>query len=189
MELADVQLEPCDIGFVSGRGLFSRSIAGATRSPGELPTQATHVFLVDRAGTFYRAELLEASWRVRRGTIGSFYAGGTSQISIARPRNLTSADRELILRESRRLEGLRYAWWKLFPHLIDGVVFRGSNVLRRFGGGDRPICSYHVARAYGAAGYTFGIDSRAATPDDIWDFCAARGDRYVWPIGRHLRQP
>jgi hypothetical protein len=33
----------------------------------------------------------------------------------------------------------------------------------------------------------FGVKVGAAQPDDIWDFCVSRPDRYAWPIGQELR--
>jgi hypothetical protein len=180
----DVELLPCDIVMVRGAGWLSRRIMKATQSRREEPSEISHVDLVDVAGAVETAEILGAVGTVRKTTIASAYADGRTGIAIARPLNLTMADEVAILETARALEGRRYGYGKLLLHLLDSWL-GGRYVFRRLGSlKSWPICSWLVAHAYAAAGCGFGIAVGEATPDDIWDFCSERRDRYRWPLGQ-----
>lgn len=155
-----------DIVLVRGRSWQSRLIRKFTQSPGEDPTQVTHVGIaVD--GT----HVVEALWRgvvLRTKRAGQVY----------RRKGLTQRETTLIVAKARSYVGMRYGMGKVILQAADSML-GGAFFFRRFGFiKSRPICSSLVAECYEAAGFTFGVDTRAATPDDIADYLNERKDRY-----------
>lgn len=165
-------LEPCDIFFTRAPGWVARAIRWRTRRRGEGVTEVNHVGIVVAPGSFYSAEVVEALVRgARRGQLGEHYAGAADELTVFRPLNLTPRDREIIVARALLYGGRRYGVGKILAHLV-GIPWLGRS--------DRwPICSFLVARAYSAAGYDFGVAPCSASPDDIFDFCASRPDRYA----------
>lgn len=155
---------------------FSRAILFFSRSPGEEPTNASHVGLVVR-GFPGDARIVEAVGRVRVGFL-SRYADKKTRVAIYRPRNISFADLDAIVRSALEDVGRGYGWLKLLPHVGDWLL-GGRYVFRRLARLDRfPICSFHVASKFQKIGKDFGVPVGAATPDDIDDFCRSHPDKY-----------
>ena len=75
-----------------------------------------------------------------------------------------------IVEKAEAYVGRRYGWPAIVAHFLDWL-FQGAYFFRRIIGGDKyPICSWVVAHAYKEVGLHFGVEARAASPDDIWDF-------------------
>ena len=180
------RLERLDIFFTRGEHWFSRQIRKMTRSPGEPETIANHVGLVGYEGNGLHAWGLEALGDgVKFHRLCERY-GPSSEICIFRPLNLTDVERDKIYAEAGTMINARYGWAKIVLHGLD-YCLGGKYLFRRFGKIDRfPICSYFVAHAYAAAGKAFNVDTRAASPDDIWDYVVSHPDKYgfVWQQGQ-----
>ena len=144
-----IVLRPCDILFVRGSSWYSRAVLWASREPGEQPSMISHVGLVDTPGTLATAEILEAVLRVRRGTIGEFYRGKPSLLTVARPFTLSERQRKVILEKSRSMEGRAYGYGKLFLHLLDSLLGH-AYLFRRLARSRMPICSWHLASSFAA---------------------------------------
>ena len=115
---------------------------------------------------------------MKRHSLDAEYRDTGDQIAIFRPLNISNEERLRIAANANMYVGRGYGYGKIALHLI-GLASIGS--AKRW-----PICSWLVARAYGDEGYGFGVSAKTATPDDIWDFCVSRPDRYqcVRSLGR-----
>jgi hypothetical protein len=87
-----------------------------------------HVGVLVTGGIVLDAELIEALWRVRRGSLWNLYgpASGANRPEIAVYR-LCALDASAGLRVAQRAakyEGRRYAWWALLEHAADRVLTR-----------------------------------------------------------------
>ena len=156
-----------DIILVRGRGWASSMIRSLTRAPEEGVTRVTHCALaVD--GT----RVVEAVFP--RGVVIQPYSGG----EVWRPKNIPEYARRQIVGRALCQVGRPYGWGKIMLHAADGVL-GGAYIFRRFAHVDRwPICSWLVAQSYASEGYMFGVDARAATPDDIDDYVRENPHKY-----------
>ena len=163
---------PGDIVLTRGSGPLPRAIRALTRQRGETATKVNHVGIVVAGGyPLASAVLVEALLRVKCHRVQDGYGGGGSQLAVFRPVTLTAGELLSIAAAARGFIGRNYGSLKLLLHLADWCL-GGRYVFRRIGKMDEfPICSYLVARAYATAGKDFGVPDRAASPDDIWDFC------------------
>lgn len=172
-----VVLKPADIVFTRSTHKLGGIIRRLTRSRGESKTETNHVGIVVLEGTEQTATIVEALWSVKRHTLGASYGGSRDEVAVYRPINLTARDRRTIVATAEKYVGKPYGPLKLVLHALDAPF--GTNLFRRLAVLDGfPICSYVVAAAYAKAGYHFGVSTKAAQPDDIWDFCDRRDDRY-----------
>ena len=165
---------PGDIVLTRSRSWLGRAIRRLTRDRGEAATEVNHVGIVVKAGAnLTAAVIVEALLEVRMHPVGVQYGTGHSAIAVFRPVTLKPAEITKVVEAAESFVGRRYGALKLVLHLLDWCL-GGRFVFRRFGALDRfPICSYLVARSFSAAGLDFGVADRAASPDDIWDFCVA----------------
>jgi hypothetical protein len=170
VEARQVILKPADIVLVHGRGWLSDAIRKLTRSTGEEKSWASHVGLA--TGDRYIVEALV------RGVVAREMPYGQRSAQVWRPRNLSKTDKRIITRHALDYVGEKYGWGKAVLHGLDGAL-GGVYLFRRLAFVDAwPICSWIVASSYAKAGYTFGVDVGAASPDDIWDFVHSRADKY-----------
>lgn len=188
-----IQLYEGDVVLVRGTSWISRQILKATRDRGEEPSVVSHVGLIDVGGPLAEAEILEAvGVKVQRRTMREAYGAGSSGIAVARFIQMTPGRCAKLLRASRMLEGRRYGFLKLPLHLLDAwlgralFLSRTPILFRKLGRSKYPICSWHVAASYGAAGYKFGRAGLYASPDDVYDHILADAGNWSWVIGPDL---
>lgn len=115
---------------------------------------------------------VEALWRVVL-TAWDGLSGRGGQVWRYIP--FTDEQRKAIADKADDYLGRKYGWWKIALQGIDCILgklfFTDVYLARRLGRIDKyPICSWVVAFAYDrGAGYSFGKEPNAATPDDIYD--------------------
>lgn len=179
MTAGAVVLQPCDVVLTRSKSVFGRLIRWFERRERSGAT-VNHAGIIVVGGPIAQAVIVEALEKVyRRGFLGA-YGGSGDQVAIYRPTNLVPGDAEAIVAEAQHFVGDEYGYAKILANAIDLGLFRGRYVLRRLAGLDRyPICSYLVAAAFQAAGYAFGCEPGAASPDDIWAFVRSRADKYT----------
>lgn len=180
-----IVLQPCDLVLTRGRGLLSRAIRFFETGKGEQRARVNHCAIVTTAGYPWDVQIVEALTTVKEHQLWR-YANGRDHVAIYRPTNLTTAEKTKILEAADSYIGKPYGPFKLVLHALDRVI-GDRYVFRRLAFmDDRPICSWLVARAYAAAGKTFGtLPGTALSPDDIDDFLQSNPDKYacVWPLG------
>ena len=166
--------KPGDIVLTRGSHWLSRAIRKLTREKGETATQVNHVGMLVTPSVFLGAcHIVEAAGNgvVRRRVREPYGPGKGNAIAIYRPITMPPADLEKIVANIEKRVGQKYGYLKLLFHLGDWAL-GGRYFFRRWGAVDRwPICSYLVASEFGKLGYDFGVPAKAASPDDIWDFC------------------
>ena len=174
------QLQPADVFLTRGTGLLSRAIRFFTRRFGESRTMVSHVGVVVEGGPIREAIVVEALSRVRRHGLWQRYAPKRrTQVAIYRPINLTPSEMQTIVAEAEAYVGREYGYEMILAHLADWLL-QGAYLFRRLIGSDNyPICSWVVAHSFAEVGKTFGVDSGAASPDDVWDFVTSRPDGYA----------
>jgi len=182
-----LMLWPGDVVFTRGDTLLGFAIRRFTRDAEEAPTKVNHVGVITEPGTIHHAQLVEALERVEKHTPYAKYGRSRKQeVTIFRPK-LTQPQVDTIVSYAEAQVGKKYGYHKLLLHalrrtkarrVIDKWWSRGS--LDKY-----PICSYLVARAFSKAGLDFGVSANLATPDDMWDFCVMRPDKYelIFPLG------
>lgn len=178
--------EPLDIFCTKGTSWVARMIRWATREPGEPATKVNHVGAIMSTGALQRVECIEAIGRgvtVRRFWTG--YAYKKDEVVIYRPVNIPPEEMQAIAEGLLAHEGQAYGYWKLVPHLLRKLT-RWKGWLRLFRLDQYTICSYLIAVEFSKKGYKFGVRAKAATPDDILDFCEQNPDKYelVRPLTR-----
>lgn len=178
VDIHNFHIEPCDIFFTQGDGLFSRVIRIGEKHPGDWISIVNHTGIVVEQGTIESADVIEALVHVKKHTLWSEYHGRTDRVAIFRPLSLTDEQKSLIVNKALDYEGRDYGWLKIATHALD--CFTGGHyIFRRMTNSDNyPICSWVVAHAYSKAGLTFGCDPGQANPDDIWDYCMSHQDKY-----------
>ena len=173
-------LAPGDLFFTRGAGFVSVGIRFFTRRIGEARTKVNHVGLVVEGGPIESAVVVEALSRVRRHSLWVRYSlKRRTAIAVYRAKNLNAEQIRKIVEKAEAYVGHRYGWPAIVAHFLDWL-FQGAYFFRRIIGGDKyPICSWVVAHAYKEVGLHFGVEARAASPDDIWDFAVEeRPDLY-----------
>lgn len=190
-----IRFEPCDVILATSTGIFSQQIRWWTRRFGENRTRVSHAALCVEGGSIDTAVLhdaLAAGKRHWRGTPAELYVG--SPVAVFRPLNLVLSEKAAIIAAANEEEGrLRPLKWDYNYKLIAASlgdsalsIFGDVNLFKKLIPEDAvPVCSFSVARLFWAAGRTFGVEPRRASPDDIWDFIIAYlADRYVqtWPV-------
>ena len=154
-----------------GKSRLSRLIAWATRGWHEAKTVCTHVGRmvnatdIAEAGLRFVVHPLDTVRRIRVWRYKHGFAEG---------------DLGCMRSKAMYYKGRAYGWWKLIPHLADGLLekvlpfksvylFRRLLFLKNY-----PICSWEVAwTLWECAGLLLGTAPRYATPDDVADFLAA----------------
>lgn len=166
-----------DIFFTKGTSWFARAIRFFSRTGGESKTEVNHVGMVVVPGTVEYAEIVEALSTVKRRRF-RVYKNKKTLVAVYRPR-LPFETRSFAGGNADRYVGRKYGWIKIIAHFLDWCI-GGRYFFRRFAFMDRyPICSWVVAYAYNKAGYSFGIEPGAASPDDIWDYIQDHPDEFV----------
>ena len=151
-----------------GQGWLGRAIQWATRGWREAKTVCTHVGRmvnateIAEAGLRFVVHPLDTARRIRVWR----YKHGFTEVEI-----------KCMQAKADYYKGRAYGWWKLIPHLADGILekflpFRHVYLFRRvLFLKDYPICSWEVAWTLSeCAGLLLGTAPRYATPDDIADF-------------------
>jgi len=175
----DPVLQPGDIFLTRGRGFVSRAIRFFTRHIGESRTKVNHVGLVVQGGSLREAVVVEALRTVQRHRLVDEYGGERDEVAIYRPVRLNVQQLHLVVTVANGYVGRRYGYGKIALHVLDWAL-QGAYVFRRLGNmDDYPICSWLVARAYGAVSVHFGVAPGAATPDDIWDYVSRHPEEFV----------
>ncbi len=164
-------LAPGDLFFTRGAGFVSVLIRFFTRSIGEARSEVSHVGLVVGGGPIERAVVVEDLSRVRRHRLWARYSRKRrTAVAVYRAKNLNAEQIRKIVEKAEAYEGREYGWPTIVAHFLDWLL-QGAYFFRRIiGGDDYPICSWVVAHAYKEVGLHFGVEARAASPDDIWDF-------------------
>ena len=181
--LTEVYLQPGDIFFTQSGTVLGRLIRRFTQQRGEPRTLAQHCGLVVNGGyitrgMFPQAWIVEAVSEVKWRAIRTGYGDTGIKLTVYRPLNLSYDARSLIRERARQYIGKKYGHVKIIAHFLDWclggeVVFRTLCKMDNY-----PICSYLVAKCFQAVGADFGIRARAASPDDILDFCQVNTDKY-----------
>ena len=175
-------LKAGDIVLSSGNSRFARLVRWGQTSPGEERSLVNHAIIVHSGGHPAFARIVESDSVVRYGALSDFHS--RDMCYAFRPKNISETVLSTIVNAAYRRIGERYGYPQLFAQLTDTKLFAGKNVARRLfaGPSHRAVCSRLVAEAYGTAGYDFGVPAYAASPDDIFDFCTFRSDKYdgVW---------
>ena len=171
-------VEPGDIFLTQGNSFISKAIRFFSKSGGESRTEVNHVGLVVVGGRPHSATIVEASSTVLRHSMEGYWNSKNTKVAVFRPKNITPATRDHIVQRANSYVGRKYGYLKIVAHFLDWIL-GGRYFFRRFAFMDKyPICSWVVAQAYADAGYTFGVDAGAASPDDIWDFVLTNIDKY-----------
>lgn len=179
-------LQPSDIFFTRGYGLFSRLIRLGEKNPGDLISIINHTGISTESGTLKTANVIEALWKVEHHTLWEQYNGKRDEVAIFRPLFLNDEEKKIIVNKALDYKGRDYGWLKIVTHAAD-FFFGGTYLFRRITNDDKyPICSWVVAHAYGKVGYHFGCDPGQANPDDIWDYCINHPNKYqyIFPLNR-----
>lgn len=173
-----LRLEPADIVLVHGHGIIQSLIRFFSRSWGEKKTVINHVGMITEGGPIWLAKIAEARWRYLVHRLFPAYVDSNQAVAIYRPKNIPLATRSRIATRAASFEGTRYGWTKIVLHALDKLL-NGAYFFRRLTClPNRPICSYAVAVAYADYGFSFGVKSYRAQPDDIWDY-VVNSDNYI----------
>mgnify|MGYP005847919105 CR=1 FL=1 len=180
-----------DILCYASNRIYSKLIRYFTRGYREKPTLVTHCAILvvknkeeDVAKNCDVIEALATHGVVKRPFVKGYSEDELKNCYLLHPKNLTSADREKIVRYAKLQIGKPYGFMKIFAQAIDGTL---AKILRRrqihyakrlFRMEQFPICSYLVAKSYAHAGLDFGVKSDYATPDDIMDYAVDHIDIY-----------
>ena len=151
-----------------------------TRDIGERRTKVNHVGVVVEGGPIEEVIVVEALSRVRRHRLWArLRRTHRTSVAVYRASNLSRQQMRRIVDKAEAYIGYKYGWETIIAHFLDWLL-QGAHLFRRIIGEDNyPICSWVVARAYEEAGLHFGIEARATSPDDIWDFAVEeRPDLY-----------
>ena len=180
-----VELRQGDVFLTRGSGFFGWAIRLFTCAIGESRTKVNHVGLVVENRELESAVVVEALIRVKRHKLWSQYGppGGDS-VAIYRALNLSPDQITAIVSEAESHVGQHYGYCKIVAHFLDWLLL-GAYVFRRIArNGNYPICSWLVAHSFSKAGKNFGVETGAATPDDIWDFIQDNPDIYaeIYPL-------
>jgi hypothetical protein len=172
-------LQPGDIVHMRWRGFIGSGVRWATRRAGEPRTWVNHSALL--VANNPAALLIEAvlKTRIRQPEVYEHFAD--CRLIVQRhPDGLTPDQQRTIVRKGLEYEGDDYGVPKAVLHLLDH--FLGDRyVFRRLARDNQyPICSWVVAYAYGEARLDFGVEAKAAAPDDIMDYCVAQHWPVVW---------
>jgi len=182
----DFTLQPCDIFFTRGNGLFSKLIRLGEKTPGDLISIVNHTGIITEPGTIKTANVIEALWKVEHHTLWSQYHNKKDEVAIFRPIGIDDEQKTIIVNKALDYEGRNYGWLKIATHAGDFFI-GGHYFFRRLTDDDKyPICSWVVAHSYGKAGLHFGCDPGQANPDDIWDYCINHPNKYqyIFPLNR-----
>jgi len=99
------------------------------------------------------------------------------QIRVFRPLNIPEAALRRIAHHAQLSVGQKYGWGKVALQALDAMFnvrfFRNFAVVDGW-----PICSWLLGAAYAIESYTFGVDTRYLTPDDIADYVSTHHQRY-----------
>jgi hypothetical protein len=169
---------PGDIFLIASPTIMGRLIRFFTRSPGEPPTRVNHVGLV--VGKMIDdAVIIEAlTAGVKVGRI-SRYAGRKVKVAVYRPLNLTPSQIRKIMTRACASVGRGYGFLKVFVRVIDWIFGARGRISKVLFLKSVEDCGWLVAHAYLAAGKAFGLDAKAATPDDIWDFVTSEPEKFT----------
>jgi len=166
---------PADLVFTSPTSFFGNGIGWATRGKGEGATWAKHV-----GGFVGSDQVVESLWRTVQHPLSEV----SVPLQVWRHISLTDWDRAVIATKARSYVGAPYGGAKIITHLGDallGKLFGGNPyVFRRLAHrDDYPICSWTWAWSFAEIGYLFGVEPRAAQPDDMHDWCASHPDHWT----------
>lgn len=164
-----------DILLVRSSGWVGSAIRRLTRNRREGETRVNH------AGIFSAPnEVVEAlTTGVRSAHVLDVFAGyADDEVAVYRARDLSDHQRRVMASYAKSYVGRPYGYLKIATHALDWCL-GGAYIFRRLTQADSlPICSWVVARCYGLLGLDFGVPAGAASPDDVWDFCTSRPDKY-----------
>lgn len=174
--------------FGTNRGKkLNMAINWATRGYRETPTVISHVGgFVDPIADIRESMIVETHMGegVRLKHLAQAYKPMDCNFFIIRPKNIATNIRAKIASAVLDRLGAKYGMANVVAAALDGLLAKGlhkkSITLARklLDNPDEPDCSILWAVEYMKHGYTFGIDGRLATPDDMWDFAVDNPDKY-----------
>lgn len=169
-----MMLEPCDIYFTRGSGRTSKAIRYF--SGGDV----SHVGLIAHGGSLDTAVCVEALFSgVVRHRLWSQYFLKEVDIEIWRPKNITDANREIIVGAAVSRVGEAYGYFDVAMQLFDSIIPGDPYLFRRLGSiGKWSVCSCHVITAFNYGGLSFGLAPNEGQPDDMRRFCQNNPDKY-----------
>lgn len=170
--------QPLDLFFTrKPSSWLSRAILWATQEDGEEKSEASHVGAILTSGTLDQVVAIEALRKVRIHRLWNHYAGSGNHMTVYRPLNIGTIQRDRILERLRQREGQTYGYTKILWHLLRKLS--GDPDWLKMSLVDRwPICSYLIAVEFEREGLSFGVEGRRATPDDQHDFVRDNPDKY-----------
>lgn len=167
-----------DIVVFHGTALISRLVRFFSTTSGEHTTRVNHVAVAVTDDDIHKVEIVEALTHVKRHELWNQYMDGSTRVAIFRPRFLTKSQSQAVVQKATAYVGDSYGYTKIAMHFLDWCI-GGKFFFRKLTENDKyPICSWVVASAYSKIGESFDCDVAQAEPDDIWDYCLSRSDRY-----------
>lgn len=162
---------PGDVIAVRGTGRFSDLIVRATGG------YVSHVGMViaDEPPL-----VTEALFRVKTRPLEESIAD-CSDAWILRPRFATAYTRRVLMHSIHTYSSAGYGYFKILLHGLDALC-RTQWFSCTFARSHSPICSWLVASAYEAVGYSFGESIGSLTPQDLVNHCTANPKK--WEILR-----
>lgn len=164
-----LSVQPADIVLIRGTGRLSRTILRLT---GDTVSHAGLVLSSDPA------IVIEALWRVKTRPLSDTIFGAEA-VYILSDQSLTRDEKSLIIKTACSQSADGYGWWDLLLQVGD-MATHSSWLTDKLGWAldKHPICSYLVAKAYGATGRKFGKEATGVTPSDILSFASAHPEKY-----------
>lgn len=161
---------PSDLIFTRSPRTLGKLIRWFEKGHGEAPSWTNHTAGIGLQGN----TVIEALWTVQE-TPWPQWESQNGCFQVWRNTRLSDVDRRIVAAEATAYVGRQYGWWKLGPHLFDGMLSKvmGGNVyaMRRcLFLENYPICSWVWAYAYAKIGIRFGCDPDCADPDTMLDF-------------------
>lgn len=170
-----VEMKKGDLFFTAGASLLARLIRWGERWEGNPDIVVNHMGGYVENGPLGQAHAVEALWRtVKTKRVPKSNEG----FVVFRPKTIPKAALHGICKRVSDRVGSRYGWWKLLLIMVDTKILKRRLLSRAQFVKDRHYCSFLWAEAYSHYGFNFGVPYKSATPDDMFDYCASRPDKY-----------
>ena len=180
MPIEELIIAPCDIFLIRDENLIGRLVRLFESDPDKSNISVSHtgLFVGETCG-ITEAICIETRNVVKLAKFFQEYHNKNKLVAIYRPLNLTSLESSLIIRKAQTFVGHKYGYLKILTHFLD-YFLNGKVFFRKLCKDDTtPICSWVVARSFEAICLDFGVESYAANPENIYDFCKNNPDKYL----------